>query len=206
METWDMVKSDREAFADYLATLTPAQWDAPSLCDGWTVKNVTVHLLVTPTVSKGKVFLAFAGAGFNLDKMSQKMVDRMGAELSTDDIVRTTRDSAGSQSVPPGLKPIGILNEVLIHSADVARPLDGSLDLPVDHYVVALDHLKTVGPVLKAKQRIEGLKLTATDADWTTGDGPPVDGPARSLLLAMAGRASAFDDLTGDGVELMRSR
>ena len=38
METWDRVKADREAFADYLATLTEQDWAAPSWCAGWQLK------------------------------------------------------------------------------------------------------------------------------------------------------------------------
>jgi len=41
---------------------------------------------------------------------------------------------------------------------------------------------------------------------WRHGSGPEVTGPAIALLLAMAGRKTALDDLTGPGVALLRSR
>jgi hypothetical protein len=53
---------------------------------------------------------------------------------------------------------------------------------------------------------VAGLKLTATDVDWSTGDGPEVSGPAMSLILAMVGRAGALDDCAGSGVEELRRR
>src|SRR3954453_10797645 len=106
MDPWDDTKPDREAFADYLASLSADDWDKPSLCSGWTVKGVTVHLLVTPTMSKGQVFGAFLKAGFNLDKMSAKLVDRMSSSMTADEIVTVTRETAGSRSAPPGLKPL----------------------------------------------------------------------------------------------------
>jgi len=199
-------KADREALADYLATLPEDAWSTPSLCDRWDLKGVAVHLLVTPTMSKGKVFLAFAGAGFNLDKFSQKQVDRMSASMSPAEIVETTRSTAGSQSAPPGLKPMGVLTEVLVHGGDITTPLGASLDVPADHYVAAMDHLKSVNPVFGTKKRIEGLQLRATDADWSTGDGPVVQGPSAALLLAMAGREAGYESLAGDGVATMRSR
>ena len=58
---------------------------------------------------------------------------------------------------------------------------------------------KKTGAPLRAKKRLAGLKLTATDVDWSTGDGPEVSGPAMSLILAMVGRAKALDDCTGAG-------
>jgi uncharacterized protein (TIGR03083 family) len=206
MTPWTEIEADRTSFADYLETLTPADWDTPSLCEGWTVKGVATHLLVTPTMSKGKVFLEFAGSGFNLSKMSQKQIDRMTSSMSTEEIVIRTRETAGVQTAPPGLKPMGVLSEVLTHTSDISLALDTPLDLPVDHYVLGLDYMKDVQPVLGCKKRIAGLTLRATDADWTYGDGPIVEGDAKHLLSAMTGRTAALDSLTGDGVDVLRSR
>lgn len=50
-----------------------------------------------------------------------------------------------------------------------------------------------------AKKRIAGLKLTATDMDWSHGNGPEVKGPAEALVMMMAGRLVALDDLSGEG-------
>jgi len=206
MDTWDTIQADREAFADYLASLAPEDWDKASLCDGWSVKGVSTHLLVTPTMSKGQIMLAFLAAGFNLDKMSAKLVDKMTAEMSTDDIIDQTRATAGSHNVPPGLKPAGILGEVLVHSSDIALAVGKPLDLPVEHYVAGLDHMKRVQPALGCRKRIEGLRLQATDADWSHGDGPTVEGSAMHLLSAMTGRKAALDHLAGDGVDVLRTR
>ena len=206
MDPWGPIKVDRELLADYLESLAPEDWDKPSLCEGWTVKGVATHLLVTPTMSKGKVFLAFVGSGFNLSKMSQKQIDRMTSEMSTDEIVTQTRDTAGVQSAPPGLKPMGVLGEVLTHSSDISLAVGKPLDLPLDHYVLGLDYMKDVQPVIGCKKRIEGLQLRATDVDWTVGDGPAVEGDAKHLLSAMTGRPEAFDALSGDGVDVMRGR
>jgi len=205
METWDMIKADREVVADYLAALPEDAWAAPTLCEAWTVKDVANHMLVTPTMSKGKVFVAFAGSGFNLDKFSQKQVDRM-ASMAPAEIIDMTRSTAGSQNMPPGLKPLGVLTEVLVHGADIAAPRGDTLAVPADHYVAALDHLKGQKAVFHTPARIEGLRLEATDATWSTGDGALVQGPSHALLLAMAGRDQAYDALEGDGVATMRAR
>ena len=59
---------------------------------------------------------------------------------------------------------------------------------------------------LKAKKRLVGLQLEATDVDWTTGQGEVVRGPCMSLILAMVGRTGALADCEGPGVETLRSR
>ena len=206
MDPWEHIEADRLAFADYLDTLAPADWEAPSLCEGWTVKGVAAHLLVSPTMSKGQIFLKFLGSGFNLDKMSAKLVTQMTADMSTDEMIAATRSSAGVRSAPPGLKPVGVLAEVLTHTADISLAIDKPFELPVDHYVLALDHLKGVQPVLGCKQRIDGLKLQATDTDWSTGAGLLVEGDAKHLLVAMTGRSAALEALRGDGVDTLRTR
>jgi uncharacterized protein (TIGR03083 family) len=206
MDPWDDITADRLRFADYLQTLDAGDWETESLCRGWTVKGVTTHLLVTPTMSKGKVFTSFLASGFNLDKMSAKLIAQMTAAMSTDDIITTTRDTAGSRSTPPGLKPLGVLGEVLTHTADVSFALDKPFALPVEHYVSGLDHLKGVQPVLGCRKRIEGLRLQATDAEWTWGSGPSVEGSAQALVAAMTGRRAVLDQLTGEGVEVLRGR
>ena len=206
MDTWTHIRNGREALSDYLAGLSADEWGRPSLCAGWTVKQVAAHMLVVPTVPKGRVFRAFLGSGFDLDKMNARFVTAITADMSTAEIVTTTRASAGSQLRPPGLKLPGVLTELVVHSSDIAEGVGRPFALPADDYVAALDHLKSVQPVFGAKKRIAGLTLRATDTSWSTGTGPAVEGSAQQLLLAVAGRRAALDQLTGDGVATLRAR
>lgn len=206
MDTWTSIKDGREALGDYLTGLAQDDWSKPSLCAGWTVKDVAAHMLVIPTVPRGQVFRAFVGSGFNLDKMSAKFVRTLTADMSTDDIAAKMRSSAGSRSMPPGLKLPGILTELAVHSSDISEGVGKPFELPVEDYLAALDHLKNVQPVFGAKKRVAGLTLRTTDADWSSGSGPVVEGPAQYLLLAVAGRRAAFDHLSGEGLDTLRSR
>ena len=95
MDPWDAVTPDREAFATYLATLEPADWAAPSWCDGWTVKDVAAHLLV-PTMGRSGVFASFVASGFNLDKMNAKYVSKLTGSMTTEQIVAKTGENCGS--------------------------------------------------------------------------------------------------------------
>jgi len=68
------------------------------------------------------------------------------------------------------------------------------------------DLARATAPLLHGKQRSAGLRLRATDIDWSAGEGPEVRGPAASLILAVTGRKPALADLSGEGLETLRSR
>ncbi|WP_435855517.1 hypothetical protein [Streptomyces parvus] len=51
-----------------------------------------------------------------------------------------------------------------------------------------------------AREAVASVRLTATDADLSIGEGPEVAGPSLSLLLAVSGRRVALDELDGPGV------
>lgn len=206
METWAMIEADREALAGYLAHLSPEEWKQQSLCEDWNVEQVAAHLLAVPTLSKGQVLLGFVGAGFNLDKFSDKQIARILDDKSADDIVSTFHDLAAVQNVPPGMKPVNVLGDLVVHSADISEAVGRPLDYPVEHYVAALDAFKKMQTGIGAKKRIAGLELRATDADWSHGEGPVVEGTAKDLALAMTGRRSAIDRLSGEGVEILAGR
>jgi hypothetical protein len=46
----------------------------------------------------------------------------------------------------------------------------------------------------------------ATDLTWSRGDGPEIQGAGEAIVMAIGGRPAALDDLTGDGVEVLRTR
>src|SRR5579884_3650738 len=44
-QRWELVAAERIALADRAVTLDPGQWDAPSRCEGWRVRDVLAHLV-----------------------------------------------------------------------------------------------------------------------------------------------------------------
>jgi uncharacterized protein (TIGR03083 family) len=99
-----------------------------------------------------------------------------------------------------------MLGEVVVHGDDMRRPLGLSHHTPEAALVVVADNWKKTNILIGSKKRIEGLRLAATDAPWTHGDGLEVSGPLQSLLLAMTGRKQVLSDLSGDGVSVLASR
>ena len=48
--------------------------------------------------------------------------------------------------------------------------------------------------------------FTATDAEWSAGDGPTVSGPIEGLVLALSGRLVGLEQLHGEGMAVVTGR
>src|SRR5665648_501152 len=72
--------------------------------------------------------------------------------------------------------------------------------------LLAVAQKVSTDPVLGAPSRIKGLRLTATDVDWSVGDGEEVTGAAEALILAMSGREVVLPELVGPGVARLAAR
>jgi uncharacterized protein (TIGR03083 family) len=204
VDVWSTIHAERKALASDLESLTDEQWETPSLCGGWTVRDVLAHMTGTGKITPAAFFGKLVGSGFSLKRMQEKDIAReRGA--APDETLAHFREVVDSSKHPPGPTDTW-LGEVLVHAEDVRRPLGIRHDYPTDAAVQVADFYKGSNLVIGAKRRIDGLTLRATDADWAHGSGPEVSGPIVALVLAMTGRKAALDDLTGDGVATLRAR
>lgn len=203
-DMWTTIAAERGALADDLAGLTTSQWDTPSLCANWTVRDVVAHLSSTASLNPPRFFLGMARAGFNFTKFADGQI----AGHRGPDPAATLAHFRGLQyatSAPPGPK-VSWLGEIVIHGADVRRPLRMSHAYGPGVLRQVIDFYKGSNLLSGAKKRVAGLALSASDDDWQHGQGESVEGPLLSLLLAMTGRTVACDDLTGPGVATLRGR
>jgi uncharacterized protein (TIGR03083 family) len=203
-DPWPLIHAEREALADDLATVTDEQWATPSLCAGWSVRDVLAHMTATAKMTPPAFFVAMAGAGFRFNTMTARGVARETAGTLAEGLAEFRRYTQAT-SHPPGPTETW-LSETVVHSTDIRRPLGMTRDYPDQVLVQTADFVKVTNLLLGAKKRIDGLSLRATDADWATGSGPEVSGPLLSLIMAMTGRQAALDDLTGEGVSVLRER
>jgi len=203
-DMWSTVAAERGALAADLADLSDQQWETPSLCDGWTVREVLAHQTGTASMSTPKFLTRMAAAGFRFPVFANREIQRHlgdspGATLSE------FRDKQHSTSCPPGPK-LSWLGEVIVHSEDIRRPLGIRHDYPPAAVRQVLDFYKGSNTLIGTKSRIADLRLTATDDDWNHGAGPTVEGRLIDLLMAATGRGVACDSLAGDGVSTLRLR
>jgi hypothetical protein len=78
--------------------------------------------------------------------------------------------------------------------------------VPKATLLTVADTVKRIGFPIQTKKRIAGLRISATDSEWSTGDGPSVEGPLASLILVMAGRKAPLEDLSGEGAQILHAR
>jgi uncharacterized protein (TIGR03083 family) len=201
MDGFALIADERRALADLADGLTDAQLATASLCEGWTVKDVVAHLAGTLT---GTLW-GFAGAlvlgRFSFARANTRMT-RAAARAPIGELTATLRERADDHFVPPGMDWTAPLTDTMVHREDVAVPLGLPSDRPVDSWRYALDFLVS-GRARRGFVRgpLPGVRLVATDLDWTHGDGVQVSGPASALALAVSGRTAGLEHLTGPGVE-----
>jgi len=198
----ELAHAERADLAEFLATLTPAQWNAQSLCTKWTVKDVVAHVISYEEL--GFVGLVGRFAKGLVVHANQVGVDEY-SHLSPHELI----DFLNRHLDPSGLTAgfggmIGFVDGT-IHHQDIRRALGQLRTIPADRLVRALG-LVPGNPRLGAGRRIRGLRLCATDVDWSHGAGPEVTGPGEALLMAMTGRPAALDDLHGPGKALLAQR
>jgi uncharacterized protein (TIGR03083 family) len=197
--------AERRAVADLLESLDEAALATPSLCRGWDVRTVGAHLANAITAHVLPFVLLSIRYG-SFDRANDQM-SRRTARQSRTEIVATLRAHADSRFSPPGTGPRAPLTDVLVHSGDMRRPLGLPHEPPADRVRTALEFLtgsRTVGFVRRGALR--DLRLVASDIDVSFGSGPELRGRGADLMMAACGRVPVLAELSGDGVEVLRSR
>src|SRR6478735_2185201 len=199
-DAWELVRREREALVEDLAGLTDEQWELPSLCGGWTVHDVAAHLVDNARTTRLGIVAAMVRARFDFDRQNDAGVAREKGATPAETLDRL-RAVVGRRTTPPAPLDSRLVEEV-VHGEDVRRPLD----YPTETVERALAHqLRTSVGLGGGKQRAAGLRLVATDADWSHGEGPEARGPLVSLLMVVSGRDAALEDLTGPGLDRLEA-
>jgi hypothetical protein len=79
--------------------------------------------------------------------------------------------------------------------------------MPLDAAREGAERVWQMGWPFWARRRLRGLRLTATDIDWSAGEGAEVRGPVQALLLLLTGRTkAALPQLSGPGTERLADK
>ncbi len=203
-DPWTIIHAERKALVADLELLADEQWTTPSLCAQWSVREVLGHMTATARMTPGKFFGAFLASGFRFNAMTARDVAKEMEGTPTDTLARF-KDQLTTTTHPPG--PIdAMIGETVVHGEDIRRPLGISHTYSTEALTHAASFYRGSNLLIGGKRRIAGLALQATDIDWWTGDGPEVSGPVASLLLAIAGRQAALEDLSGEGMAALTAR
>jgi uncharacterized protein (TIGR03083 family) len=210
VDAWAGVRDERVDVLALLRSLEPQQWDAASLCAGWRVRDVAAHLLIDAAVEEiGRTrFVAkMAWNRFSVDRVNAWWVER-NASVPTSSIVDRFERSLEPGWLSRRAGPANQLRASVIHHQDMRRPLGLDRAIPPERLRRVLDAVltKTGSAGVGSVKRAQGLRLRATDVDWAHGEGPEVAGPGEAILMSLAGRAVALDDLCGAGLDELATR
>lgn len=204
---WATIDAQRLRTAVLLDGLVDADWSRPSLCDGWTVRDVAAHLTLQQLGPADvlRMLPRYRGGGLNRlinesarDKAHQP-VDRLIAEI---------RAMVGSRRHNMGVTSRETLIDIIVHGQDIAVPLGRDLAVPPEASAEAATRVwATLGTRMASVFRPvpwRGFRFTATDAAWSAGTGPDVRGPMLAILLLLTGRRIALSQVQGEGVDALR--
>lgn len=198
----DMACEERADLSTFLSTLHPEDWEAPSLCVGWSVKDVVAQMLSYEDL--GAVGLIKRFAKGRIVYANEVGVEEYAA-LGPDQLLEFLNSHLQPRGLTAWFGGMIALVDGTIHHQDIRRALSRPRAVPVDRLQRILP-LVPSNPRLGAGKRIRRLRLQATDVDWTHGNGPEVIGSGEALLMAMSGRRAALDELTGAGQATLAER
>ncbi len=203
-----MNQNEQTEWVALARSLTPDEWAAPSLCTGLSVRDVVVHIAahIHREPRSARIAAAYVLTGFAVARTERRLdrwQRRRHAARSTDEIVDWLAEPISSPDSPTQL------SELVIHQQDVRRAISRPRVIAADRLRAVLDFSASKDgnrSVNFANNRIGGLRLVATDLDWTLGDGPEVTGPGEAILVAINGRNQALSDLSGPGLPTLIRR
>ncbi|GAB3159323.1 maleylpyruvate isomerase family mycothiol-dependent enzyme [Amycolatopsis stemonae] len=204
---WAGIEQARLRLADLVDGLPAEDWERPSLCEGWRVRDVVAHVAGNARFGVGDWLREAVRARGSFNRMILDSGRRLGAEPTSETVARL-REFAASRKVPPapGAGADSTIMDVLTHTQDVALALGREPEIPPEDAVAGLGSLWKLRFPFNPRKQLAGLRLVAEDADWAVGTGPEVRGKASAFLLLLTNRPAAYARLTGPGLDLAREK
>jgi len=189
-------RRERSALVDTLRKVGP---DAPTLCAGWTTRDLAAHLVVRERrldATPGITIPFLAG-------YTAKVQDQMARSTDWDDLVELVASGPPIYSPFRLLDPVANLGEMFIHHEDVRRAVDGWQPRVLDDATATAlgRQLGLLSRMALGKQPAQ-LTLQTTDgrriARVGRGDPVTVTGEPQELVLFVAGRDAVRVEFDGD--------
>jgi uncharacterized protein (TIGR03083 family) len=203
-DVWIDVQEERESLLVLLEALTPLEWNAQSLCAEWQIRDVVGHMVSETTMTIPKVVGGMVRSGFRINRFIATDARRKGC-LADSELVDAFRTAVPTRTHLPGLSSMSMLEDIVVHSLDIRRPLLRDHAVPEGRMVLVVADL-WASRFFVGHKLFADLRVTATDADWSAGEGAAVTGPIEGLVLAMSGRLAGLEELQGEGMDALHRR
>ena len=199
MTTTDLmptVSAQRRAFSDVLEGLSGSDWDAPSLCSGWRVREVVAHMTMPFRYPALRFLAEMVRSRGDFARMADR-VARRDSQAPIGTLLDGWRTNVDHPWKPPGGGLEGALTHDVVHGLDITIPL--GIEHPVSEPAlrVVLDHATTPLGLKHSGLDLTGIRLEANDLEWAFGDGEPLRGRARHLLMVLMDRRLPAELVSG---------
>jgi uncharacterized protein (TIGR03083 family) len=212
IDRWGRISSNRLALADRMETLSDAEANSSSWCARWRVRDVLGHLVYLAESTRASMLRDGLRAGtpnHTLDKTARRL-----GECPVRQLCDRLRRAADGHFTLPGAPIAAALGEVVVHGNDALRPIGSAFDPDPADLRAVLDvysrlarlTFRTTAPILGGRgafPRTRGVRLVATDLDWSVGRGAEIHGKGVDLALLLANRRQVLMSLAGEGKELL---
>ena len=168
-EAWAAIDEQRRALVRLLESLSAEEWNQPSLCDGWTVRQVAAHLALqnTPWSAMPRAMVdAVRYGGMN---GAIHAVACRHARLAVEVIIAEIGDRIGVHRPLPTVTFRETAIDYLVHGQDIALPLGRVMTMSPELAMLAADRVWSTPRMFHARRRLGGCRLIADDASWSPG-------------------------------------
>jgi uncharacterized protein (TIGR03083 family) len=190
------ISAERRAFAEVLEGLSDADWDAPSLCTGWRVREVVAHMTMPFRYPAPRFLAELVRSRGNFARMADR-VARRDARAPISTLLDGWRTNVDHPWSPPGGGPAGALTHDVVHGLDITVALGRVHPVSEPALRVVLDNATSPLSAKHFGHDLTGIRLEADDLDWAFGDGEPLQGAARHLLMVLMDRRLPAGLLSG---------
>lgn len=177
LEQW---AAERQELIELCRNLKPEEWETPSLCEGWRVRDVVAHLI-----------------GLQTERyLPPKRARIKRQDISLEELLAQLEQTTHLQ--PNWLMrwwPGSYLYEDWVHQQDIRWVLGPDRQ----HQQNPTRLLLLLNKLVKTAQK-KGRTFIASDLEWQAGEGQEVRGPAEVLIMALANRPVALGRLSGPGL------
>ncbi|MEB4211390.1 TIGR03085 family metal-binding protein [Mycobacterium sp. 94-17] len=186
-----VARRERAALVETMRDVGP---DAPTLCEGWTVRDLAAHLVIReyrPDATPGILIPFFASH-------TEKVQEKVAAETGWDELIGKVAAGPPVYSPFKLLDPVANVAEMFIHHEDVRRAQPGWQPRSLEPALAKM--LRRTLPLMarltlaKTPGRV-ALRTAEGKTVLTAGHGPAVTvtGAPEELLLFAVGRQAKVD-------------
>ncbi len=197
---------NRQTLAALVVGLDEDRLATPSLCAGWTCRDVLGHLVMCIELGLPRFLLEVVRDGGRGARTSDRLARRYGRRPVTE-LAEVLHRRSGDAVSQPGVGPHGPFADSCIHLRDVAIPLGLDTTPPETDWLEVLDFL-TTSRARRAgflpQGRLDGFAVRPDGHDRAWGDGDLVTGSSEALALSLTGRTVLLGTLAGPGAAALR--